>query len=246
MVSATYEIAPLFLIRIAGVPFDAVEGIATTRTSAAARELILTEDNLGRARQAAAELLGRRENGLTPEVFRDLRGAVRHNRPLKVESSSLPVEVSTYERGLGAVEHARQRLDELFAHDLEKSRGALLAASREFLSRYLIFGAGSAQQLLASIDTDLSPRNKRVRERERHLLLYLQRVAAKNDTFSEFGPSSWGRVDPAIAGVQFDPAPGIANRNAFLERWTAHAVAATINADPEVFPELRPRRNPAG
>jgi hypothetical protein len=245
-VPATYEIAPLFLIRIAGVPFDMIGGIATTSTAAAARELILTEDNLERTKKAAVDLLGRRDNGLTPEIFRELRGAVRNNRPLKIESNALPVEASDYGRALGAAEHARQRLDELLAHDLEKSRLALLLASRRFLPAYLIFGAGSAQQLLASPESDLSPRNKRTRERERHLLLYLQRVAAKNDTFSEFGPSSWGRIDPAIAGVQFDPGPGIAERDAFLERWTAHAVAAAINSDPEIFPELRPRPNPIG
>ena len=244
--SATYQIAPLFLIRIAGVPFDAVDGIATTSTAAAARELILTEDNLERTKQAAIDLLSRRENGLTPEIFRELRRAVRNNRSLKTESNALPLEASDYGRALGAAEHARQRLDELLTRDLEKSRLALLAASRQFLPKYLIFGAGSAQQLLASIETDLSPRNKRARERERHLLLYLQRVAAKNDTFSEFGPSSWGRVAHAIAGVQFDPAPGITKRDAFLERWTAHAVAAAINSDPEIFPELRPRPNPIG
>src|SRR6266550_8578623 len=228
--SATYEIAPLFLIRIAGVPFDAVDGIATTSTAAAVRELIFTQDNLERTKTAAIDLLGRRDTGFTRETFHELRRAVRNNRPLKIESNA-PLELSDYGRALMAAEHAGQRLDEILARDLEKSRLALLATSRRFLPAYLIFGAGSAQQLLNSLETDLSPRNKRARERERHLLLYLQRVAAKNDTFSEFGPSSWGRIDPAIAGVVIAPEPGIAKRDAFFERWTAHAVANVINAD---------------
>src|SRR4029077_13238338 len=79
----------------------------------------------------------------------------------------------------------------------------------------------------------LPMRNKRARERERHLLLYLQRIAAKNDTFSEFGPSGWGKIDKNISGMSISPAPGVAKREAFLERWTAHAVAAAVNADPE-------------
>src|SRR5437588_10808675 len=130
-------------------------------------------------------------------------------------------------------------------------RAKLWNAGRTVLAPYLVFAGDGVRDLLAHLldisrPENLIRRNSRAGDRERHLLLYLQRIAAKNDTFSEFGPSAWGKVDPAIAGVQFDPAPGIANRNAFLERWTAHAVAATINADPEVFPELRPRRNPAG
>src|SRR5438105_13783633 len=93
---ATYEIAPLFLIRIAGVPFDAVDGIATTSTAAAARELILAEANLEQTKKVAIDLLGRRGNRLTRETSRELRQVVRNNRPLKIESNALPSEVFDY------------------------------------------------------------------------------------------------------------------------------------------------------
>src|SRR5438309_11795530 len=191
----SYRVAPIFLIRLAGVPFDRLEGLATPETTNTARGLIVGQNKC------------QRDNKKRP--------------------------AASLER------------------ELEITRKALLDFARTILPRYLIFAAEGMRDRISSLlganaNAALPPRNARARERERHLLLYLQRIAAKNDTFSEFGPSAWGRVDPAIAGVQFDPAPGIANRNAFLERWTAHAVAATINADPEVFPELRPRRNPAG
>src|SRR4029077_2456845 len=74
-------------------------------------------------------------------------------------------------------------------------------------------------------------RNSRAGDRERHLLLYLQRIAAKNDTFSRFGPSAWGKVDKKVRALTIDIQPGIARRDVFLERWTAHAVVAAINAD---------------
>src|SRR5436190_22019707 len=82
-------------------------------------------------------------------------------------------------------------------------------------------------------DAALPARNSRVRERERHLVLYLQRVAAKNDTFSEFGPSGWGSITKQKPGVTLAPESGIAKREAFLERWIAHALGGVINADPE-------------
>src|SRR5207249_11800020 len=94
--------------------------------------------------------------------------------------------------------------------------------------------------------SELPPRNSRSRERERHLLLYLQRIAAKNDTFSEFGPSAWGSASQSGAALNFEPRPGIARREVFLERWTAHALAAAINSDPQTFLEHRPRLNPNG
>src|SRR5260370_23894363 len=54
---------------------------------------------------------------------------------------------------------------------------------------------------LNNADAALPPRNSRTRERERHLLLYLQRVAAKNDTFSEFGPSGWGKISKSVSEI---------------------------------------------
>lgn len=244
--SSAYQIAPLFLIRSAGVPFESLKEVQSTGTAAATRELIITEAIFGRAKKKALELLQRPKNGLSPELFHELRHAVRNNQPLRSELNAIPIEASDYARAALARERAGKRLAEILSDELERARAALLAASREFLPRYLTFAAPSVQQLLLSIESDPSPRNKRARERERHLLLYLQRIAAKNDTFSEFGPSSWGRIDSGICGIQFNPAPGIAKREAFLERWTAHVLAAAINSDPETFPELRPRPNPNG
>src|SRR6202043_1438771 len=85
------------------------------------------------------------------------------------------------------------------------------------------------------------------------------------------GPTGWGKIDneasgsramwtgkPArvdepggesinhICGMKLAPRPGVALREAFLERWTAHAIAAVMNADPEIFAELSPRLNPNG
>ena len=53
-------------------------------------------------------------------------------------------------------------------------------------------------------------------------------------------------MDPAINGVVLDPQPGIARRETFLERWTAHGLAAAINADPDTRAEIAPRIHPDG
>ena len=124
-------------------------------------------------------------------------------------------------------------------HDeLDAARKNLLGSARTILPRYLIFGAEGMRDRISSLleinpDAPLPARNSRSRERERHLVLYLQRVAAKNDTFSEFGPSSWGKIGEDVSEVGLKPEPGIAKREAFLERWTAHAIAVAVNADPE-------------
>jgi hypothetical protein len=196
---ASYRVAPLFVIRIAGAPFDVLEAIATPETFNAARVL------LGSENRSAAEMT-------------------------RAESS----------------------LRETLIHELTRARIALLESARTILPRYLIFSAEHVRELVPKLlamesvtAVNLAPRKKIARARERHLLLFLQRIAAKNDTLSEFGPASWGKIDNDVRGVSLSPEPGVAKRESFLERWTAHGIAAAMNADPTVRVELSPRLHPS-
>jgi len=176
-----YRVAPIFLIRLAGAPFDCLEQLATPETSRLARELLRSETALSDEDKTKA-------------------------------AQSLETEIAS-------------------------ARANLWQAARTALAPYLVFTGSGVRELLAHLldasrSENLIHRNSRSGDRERHLLLYLQRVAAKNDTFSEFGPSGWGKISN-VSGVTLAPVPGIAKRDAFLERWTAHAIAAAINSDPE-------------
>jgi hypothetical protein len=98
-----------------------------------------------------------------------------------------------------------------------------LAACRKFLKAYLVFAAPGVRERiirqLSNTTSATSPRNKQARADERHWLLYLQRLAAKNDSLSEFGPEGWGRCESGSAKFTFSPETGIARRETFLERW---------------------------
>ncbi|MDQ6624124.1 MAG: lantibiotic dehydratase family protein, partial [Verrucomicrobiota bacterium] len=128
--------------------------------------------------------------------------------------------------------------------ELDQARRALLESSRTLLPAYLVFGAGEVLDHLPADEVLSTPRNSRARERERHLLLYLQRVCAKNDTFSAFGPSAWGKIVAQNRGGIFEIRNGSADSNTYLERWTAHAIALRLNADPETRAEIPPRLHP--
>lgn len=220
---------------MAGVPFEVIQRLATAETSRIARDLISARARFARAKIDIETLLARRDNDLPPEEFHELRAAMRANRAPNFATSRQP-EISTYRQAAAEFASIDARFDAQFTRELTETRSSLLQTARTILPRYLIFGAAGAADLLVESIGDqtsaLPARNKRARERERHLLLYLQRIAAKNDTFSEFGPSGWGKIDKNISGVNLAPEPGIIKREAFLERWTAHAVAAVINADP--------------
>jgi hypothetical protein len=202
-VASPYEIAPIFLIRVAGVPFDHLEQLATPKTCSAARELLV------RPKENAA---------------------------------------------------GESQLEEILQRELNAARVALLTSARAVLPAYLVFASeGVSERFIWFLTQDIESasvprRNKDARARERSLLLYLQRVCAKNDSLSEFGPCGWGKIDPPndgftvpnnrVPAATLGPAPGTAERESFLERWTAHGMAAALNSDPEVRPELAPRLHP--
>ena len=236
---------PIFLIRMAGVPFENLENLATVGTAQAAREMIGAEKEFARAKARVEELLDSRKHNLSKEQFRAWRKAVR----LGIMPAAADPPTSAFVDCWQSAEQftqAESSLAKSLARELESARKALMGAARRFLPRYLVFAAAGVRDLLGDeANGPLPPRNKSLRARERHLLLYLQRVCGKNDTLSEFGPHGWGTAEPGLGSLRLRPEAGVARREVFLERWTAQGAAAAVNADPLTREELAPRLHPA-
>ncbi|MDQ6911620.1 MAG: hypothetical protein M3119_06595 [Verrucomicrobiota bacterium] len=245
-----YRIAPIFLIRAAGVPFDHLERLATPRATAAARELLVRQREFADAKANVELLLRTRDHGLSDELFAGWRKAIRAGAvPAATDQTSGAFAVCWECAQKQAL--AEANFKNVFENDFSQARRSLLQSSKTELAPYLVFGAGEFRDRLreiANLDLsgDLPPRNTRARERERHLLLYLQRICGKNDTFSRFGPSAWGSISAKGEGLSFAADAPISARSSFLERWTAHAVAAAVNLDAEARLEVAPRLNPTG
>ncbi len=238
-----YGIASLFLIRATGVPFEHLARLGTPESSALARELLARRGELATARTRAEEFVGSRRSGLSAAESREFRALLRNgDAPDGAAPGPLIAEFQQVAR---SAVHLEAQLQATLEAELTTARTDLLRSSSAVLPAYLVFGAGEFRDRLPGEHEPLPPRNSRARERERHLLLYLQRVCAKNDTFGEFGPSAWGRVG-GTTGVSFLPRPDMAGRDSFLERWVAHALAAALNDDVDVRPEIPPRLNPLG
>ena len=239
---------------MAGVPFESIEGLATCDAILMARKLAAKKAERAKAAAEAEKFFESRQRLLSPEAYQALRLAVRSERaPIAVSGEQPPV-FQNYASTAAAVVNLETELDAILLREVSAARASLVKSSREiFLAHYLLFAAEGVRGLLTEqlnkYPADLSElpaRNNSARKVEQSLLLYLQRVAAKNDTFSRFGPSGWGKFGAESDKIAFAPESGFAAREVFLERWTAHAVAAAMNADPEIFPELSPRLNPNG
>lgn len=234
---------------MAGVPFDVLEKLATAESAALARDLMVRQDTFAKSKSEVEGLLRHRGHGLSEELFRAWRKAIRSGTmpPAADQPSQAFAHCWEVASGLAAAE---ARLEESLQRELALARTALLEAAGTVLPPYLVFTAGDLRERLARQTSGaagcLPPRNKQARAHERHLLLYLQRVCAKNDSLSAFGPEGWGTIAGEPRALRLEPQPGIAARETFLERWTAQGAAAALNADPDIRPELAPRLNPCG
>lgn len=238
---------------MAGVPFELVDRLATLESSSAARQLLVRREEFEKARQAVEALLQSRRHNLSKDLFQAWRRMIRAGAMPPPVQPDFGVFLSCQE----AASHlaaAAALFKSSMSRELESARSHLWQAVRATLPRYLVFTGGGLRDLMGEPGEAvppgeveaMAPRTKKSRARERHLLLYLQRVCAKNDTLSEFGPSGWGRVEQGVGGLSLSPEPGIGKRESFLERWTVHGAAAALNADPEIRAELSPRLHPNG
>jgi hypothetical protein len=236
---------------MAGVPFEPVEQLATRATAQAARELLVRQNEFAEAKAEVEHLLRKPGHGLSEELFRAWRKAIRSGTMPPADDPPSLAFSNCWECASN-VAVAESRLEQTLKLELGAARVALLESARTLLSPYLVF-AGGVREVLSELMMErppesgpLPPRKKRHRARERHLLLYLQRICTKNDTLSEFGPGGWGTIGGPTGALQMVPLPGITKRETFLERWTAHGAAAALNADPDIRLELCPRLHPNG
>jgi hypothetical protein len=234
---------------MAGVPFERIEELSTPVTSAAARELLARRDDFAKAKLEVEQVLLSRRHGLSKELFRAWHKAIRSGTTPMIPdppSGSFAIWRDCASRLASAEAHFENLLHE----SLEVAREALLKSARIILPGYLIFAAEGVRDVATGLLAGrsevrlLGPRTKKTRARERHLLLYLQRVCAKNDTLSAFGPGGWGKTERGLGCLRVAPDPDIAQRECFLERWVAHGAAAALNVDSEIRIELSPRVHP--
>jgi hypothetical protein len=234
---------------MAGVPFEPLAQLATTGTAAAARELLVRRAEFARAKTEVEQLLYRRGHGLSEELFRAWRKAIR--------TGAMPPAADPPSRAFAVcwecasnLATAEAGLEQSLRQEIDPARQALLISAQTFLPPYLVFVSEGLRERLSKQSGHaagaLPPRRKEDRAHERHLLLYLQRVCAKNDSLSAFGPEGWGTIEGEVRGLKLAPEPGITAHEVFLERWTAHGIAAALNADPDIRVELSPRLHPNG
>ncbi|MEO3810612.1 hypothetical protein ABGB17_16550 [Sphaerisporangium sp. B11E5] len=251
---ATWSLHDHVVVRTTGFPYEIVEELSLPATAADVDAVLAAEHAAGEHREtllrdafpaavraaggdrAAGRLLSKQRAAVgrwcpvsAPELAPGdgLAGLLREwNRLLAVTAALAERAEAAHPAELALCgERLRARAAD------PRLRDAILLLSPAFHDSLGKYAAGSA---------------KDARQVERRLAAYLQRLAAKNETNSHFGPVNYGRLDPALpAPVRMERDPSLVTRTVFAAARLADALTAAVQADPRMRPHLRPRRSVA-
>ncbi|SDO51361.1 lantibiotic dehydratase [Actinacidiphila guanduensis] len=216
--AATWELNRRFVLRLAGLPFAAVEGLRDPAAAAWAERVLAAQDAAARhaaeleapltalvtavedARERRAVLALRREvfNGRLPKDTAAVHAVAARLAPADAEA------LTAWLRGC---EQAAALLAEggpLLAAGLAGARAELRAlAAEDRLRRGLVLASPTLESRLDDFaaGTSAAP-DKRARKKERSLLAYLYRTACKTSPFSTFTAVAAGEFRPGAGEVR--------------------------------------------
>jgi hypothetical protein len=231
------------ILRMAGFPLDWLRELTDGGAVREADTILDLEDRLAAIWQWA------RRYPDVPEPDRAVLRRLRSGRPPRPVDEPPQDDVLAQQarnatglrRRLAAV---RRDFDE--AYQADTSAGSAVVVQRfckepALLDALLVSNEGAAERLTSWLDQRAHDQDTwRTADRKALITLvrYLQRLCAKNDTTSHFGPFAVGAFTAAVEGVEWLPAD--LRRSCSLSRWAATAVAECL------VPEAgwRPRRMP--
>jgi hypothetical protein len=256
-----WKLIPRFLLRRAGFPFGLLETFAAPEALAQGR---VASDRRQEARRWREELLRRHFPHEVRVAHRDgnrqhLRALSRWRKRVGRErvgpvpggawSPALLDAHQQWSDAVGAATKAHRGVHEALGRELRAARIALRRFFRRPDAREALFLLSPA--LLETMEKVLDRDPSEVadadeRAFERRLYAFAQRLSAKNETTSFFGPLAYGQVEGVPETVLGPERPGgVSRREAFLSFWAAAALGKAASQDPEVRPGLAVRRIPA-
>ena len=266
-----WHLHEVFVLRTPGFAFDALQLLALPATAAALDALRALEQQLvaqsGRAWSpahaaalVASDRAGAQQRGRA-RALQAMRQAVRRLQPVAPDALTAARDAGL--DGAAAAHwntlaHERARLldaaQDAFAAERPRALAALWRqiddpAFQEavFLSSPDAWSGLERGRAHALVGSAAAQANSKQRALERLAWSYLQRLSAKNDTTSFFGPVQYGCIDGrASRALAFEVTAGArwSARRTYMAHWAVAALARRIAEDDAVFSTLRPSRSP--
>jgi hypothetical protein len=209
--AAAGELAELFMMRVAALPFDTVDRLRCPPAAERAREALRHEERLRATGAALSDPIAARVPDIPDERTRrdllDLRRRLYNNRLPRDPAAALDLAASLgdplgarvaawlSERGRWETQRAVE--NDAFRAELEHSRAELRRICADDRLRFgLLLASPTLDGRLGSFLRATGPLDKRGRKTERSLLSYLYRTACKTSPFSTFTGVALGRFEP--------------------------------------------------
>jgi hypothetical protein len=259
-----WRIMPHLIVRRAGFPIDWLEHLRFTDTLAAVQDLLKVEQQLDEQRDTIVREIERlvvvekkaQDRSTVLSDLSKLRKALWKRKSF--QGKHLQVNEPPYQKIVIAIDRWNELLqleNERWARGRELAEGEHLekrAALQELLDRPRLREAMWSMNPRFDEAITRYQENSRIERRssedkrfERRLITYLQRLCAKNETNSFFGP-----IDYAKPNVDQDRSiwyewtvPHLRRRQVFLSYWAAETLLHEISRDQAILPFLRPRRH---
>lgn len=206
----------VFVLRHAGLPFDLLEGLAAPAGLLAAAEALLAA-----------------EDTLTAEAAR--AGVPRARVHAAVTASDPDLLPPCADPAWQHTAHRWGTLLRAFREDFDAEEERACAALRQVLGRsdvqeaIFLSNPEVYRNMLVPFLARPHPLNARWRRVRRQLYTYVQRLCAKNETVSFFGPMAYGTVRPGQGIKLRTDVPR--RRRVFFAQWAAREVADAVARD---------------
>ncbi len=262
-VESHWQLLPWFLLRQAGFPIEWLEELSAPSIHSEANRLFNAQESFMLARRAALDVLRdalRSNRG--SELERPLLTAHTLIRKEKQVPANLLQEISCKKAGedvFNAITACNSSLEyfkdvaSAFAQVYSETweRGARQLLHRFHTERWLqeallLSNESHFDRFHAWIEAFANDQLALSKDRSKIDLLsrYFQRVCAKNETTSHFGPFAVGLVAsrPTQESLYFSGENAL-ERYTFYAHWAATELARVISLHPTLYPSIRPRWN---
>ncbi len=220
-----WTLFPHFILRATGFPWELLERLRCERSGELARRCRRAEEALRALQEHAPRIR---------HPSRAVLAALKAGRPVPVEHVEEPALFEEWNRRATELQQAREQLERTFEEELRAARAALREISEDPRFREAV--ASSSPPVYGDLE-----KGRWSARMERQLASYVQRLCAKNETMSFFGPINYGRMEPAgPAGVELSwSGPLVLKaRRTHVASWLVRGVCEAITFDPELVPWL--------
>ncbi len=224
-----WQLFPHMIVRTTGFAWEALEGLRCDRAVEAARRLAAEQKYFDQYKSNA------------PRIHRPSKAvlsALKAGRPVPPDAVPDPELFSDWNRLANAVLRAEEEFTRNFEAEEQRAAASLRAVSQ--LERFREAVASSSPPVFQDLEKD-----RWTARVERQVGSYIQRLCAKNETMSFFGPINYGRCSaelPDGTRLSWSGPEVLKGRRTYAASWLVQGVMKRIAFDPEIAPWLVLRR----